>query len=127
MPRLRSVLEKIDLDYEVFFVDDGSSDPDRAPAGQSGRKRLSHQGSRFSRNFGHQAAITAGLDLAGGDAVVIMDADLQDPPELLPEMVKLFRQGYEVVSAQRQTRAGEGRSKKTDGGRILLVHETLCG
>jgi dolichol-phosphate mannosyltransferase len=66
----------------------------------------------FSRNFGHQAAITAGLDFASGDAVVVMDADLQDPPELLPEMVARFGQGFDVVSAQRVGRDGEGAFKR---------------
>ena len=66
----------------------------------------------FSRNFGHQAAITAGLDFASGDAVVVMDADLQDPPSLIPEMVALYRQGYDVVSAQRVSREGEGLFKR---------------
>jgi len=112
MGRLRSVLEQIDFDYELVFIDDGSSDDtgrllQSLAAGDYRVKVLS-----FSRNFGHQAAITAGLDFAGGDAVVIMDADLQDPPELIPEMVKLFMQGYEVVSAQRQARPGDGPCKR---------------
>jgi glycosyltransferase involved in cell wall biosynthesis len=66
----------------------------------------------FSRNFGHQAAITAGLDFASGDAVVIMDADLQDPPALLPQMVSLYEEGFDVVSAQRVGRKGEGPFKR---------------
>jgi glycosyltransferase involved in cell wall biosynthesis len=66
----------------------------------------------FSRNFGHQAAITAGLDFASGDAVAVMDADLQDPPDLLPEMMVLLEQGYDVVSAQRIKRSGEGPVKR---------------
>src|SRR5260370_1043770 len=67
---------------------------------------------RFSRNFGHQAAVTAGLDFANGDAVVVMDADLQDPPELLPRMLDLFEQGYDVVSPQRISREAETRFKR---------------
>ena len=70
----------------------------------------------FSRNFGHQAAITAGLDIAAGDAVVVMDADLQDPPELLPELVELYRQGFDVVSAQRVGRTGETAFKRATAG-----------
>src|SRR5205823_5403432 len=66
----------------------------------------------FSRNFGHQAAITAGLDFAEGDAVGVMDADLQDPPELLPNMLRLLLHGYDVVSAQRQARPGDGAFKR---------------
>jgi len=67
---------------------------------------------RFSRNFGHQAAVTAGLDFANGDAVVVMDADLQDPPELLLRMLSLFEQGYDIVSPQRNSRDGETQFKR---------------
>jgi len=66
----------------------------------------------FTRNFGHQAAITAGLDFAAGDAAVIMDADLQDPPELIPQMIELYEQGFDVVSPQRISRAGESWFKR---------------
>src|SRR5215471_20930064 len=62
---------------------------------------------RFSRNFGHQLAITAGMDAASGDAVIIMDADLQDPPDVIPQMVEKWREGYEVVYGRRQRREGE--------------------
>jgi dolichol-phosphate mannosyltransferase len=116
LPALLSTLRRVFSDssqnYEIVFVDDGSSDGTvdllkRAAAEDSRMKVLF-----FSRNFGHQAAITAGLDFAAGDAVVVMDADLQDPPELLAEMVSLLDQGYDVVSAQRITRSGEGALKK---------------
>jgi dolichol-phosphate mannosyltransferase len=66
----------------------------------------------FSRNFGHQIAITAGLDFAGGDAVIIMDADLQDPPEILGDMVRLYEAGFDIVSAQRVTRQGDSAYKR---------------
>ena len=104
---LHRVLRDMDLDHEVIFVNDGSRDETQQLllAAAAGDRRIKVLG--FSRNFGHQAAITAGLDFAAGDAVVVMDADLQDPPELLPEMVALFRQGYDVVSAQRVQRDGE--------------------
>jgi len=108
---LRRTLAK-NYDYEVILVDDGSVD------GTSDTlKRLTHEDPRlkaifFSRNFGHQAAITAGLDFASGDAVAVMDGDLQDPPELLPEMLTLLESGYDVVSAQRLTREGDGFFKR---------------
>jgi polyisoprenyl-phosphate glycosyltransferase len=108
---LRRTLAK-DYDYEVILVDDGSVD------GTSDTLRhLTQEDPRlkaifFSRNFGHQAAITAGLDFASGDAVAVMDADLQDPPELLPEMLTLLDNGYDVVSAQRLTREGDGFFKR---------------
>src|SRR5205807_8506501 len=98
--------------YEVIFVDDGSVD------GTSNELRFAASADPhlkvlfFSRNFGHQAAITAGLDFASGDAVAVMDADLQDPPELLPQMLELLDQGYDVVSAQRISRSGDGMLKR---------------
>ena len=98
--------------YEVILVDDGSidgtSDALRHAASADPRLKVLF----FSRNFGHQAAITAGLDFAAGDAVAVMDADLQDPPELLPQMVELLDQGYDVVSAQRMSRDGDGLLKR---------------
>jgi dolichol-phosphate mannosyltransferase len=108
---LRRVLSKMDAEYEILFVDDGSTDRtweiiQNSAASDSRIKVL-----RFSRNFGHQAAVTAGLDFVSGD-VVIMDGDLQDPPELIPGMFRLYVQGYDVVSAQRVSRAGESRLKR---------------
>jgi glycosyltransferase involved in cell wall biosynthesis len=100
------------LKWEVIFVNDGSTDESldmmrRAALADRRVKALS-----FPRNFGHQAAITAGLDFAQGDAVVVMDADLQDPPEILPQMVELLQKGYDVVSPQRVSREGETLFKR---------------
>jgi dolichol-phosphate mannosyltransferase len=105
------------MDWEVIFVNDGSTDDSldilqRAAQSDSRRVRVLS----FSRNFGHQAAITAGLDFAEGDAVAVMDADLQDPPELLPRMVTLLEQGYDVVSPQRAARHGESIFKRLTAG-----------
>jgi glycosyltransferase involved in cell wall biosynthesis len=109
---LTQILPQIDADYELLFVNDGSNDDSlrflRGVASSDPRVKVLG----FSRNFGHQAAITAGLDFANGDAVVVMDADLQDPPELLPKMMELYRQGYDVVSAQRVVRHGDGMFKR---------------
>jgi dolichol-phosphate mannosyltransferase len=109
---LRPVLDGMDCEHEIVFIDDGSRDGSRRllEAAAAADPRVKVLG--FSRNFGHQAAITAGLDFASGDAVVVMDADLQDPPELLPEMVARFEQGFDVVSAQRVGRDGEGLFKR---------------
>ncbi len=114
---LRMILARLDkalsgLKWEVIFVNDGSTDESlglmcRAALADRRVKVLS-----FPRNFGHQAAITAGLDFAQGDAVVVMDADLQDPPEILPQMVELLREGYDVVSPQRMSRQGETLFKR---------------
>jgi glycosyltransferase involved in cell wall biosynthesis len=113
LPALARVLERMDCGYEIVFVNDGSTDGTarllRAAAAADPAVKVLE----FSRNFGHQAAITAGLDFAAGDAVVVMDADLQDPPELLPQMVELYRRGYDVVSPQRVARAGDGAFKRT--------------
>ena len=113
MVRLRPLLRNMDCDCELIFVNDGSTDETgRILAGWSAGDRRVKLLS-FSRNFGHQVAVTAGLDFANGDAVVVMDADLQDPPELLPEMLRLMVQGYDVVSAQRQARPGDGFWKRS--------------
>jgi polyisoprenyl-phosphate glycosyltransferase len=100
------------LTWECIFVDDGSTDMTprilELAAIEDSRIKLL----RFSRNFGHQVAVTAGLDFANGDAVVVMDADLQDPPELLPRMLDLFSQGYDIVSPQRISRESETRFKR---------------
>ncbi len=100
------------FDWELIFVNDGSTDASAEIIRRAGveDKRVKLLG--LSRNFGHQAAITAGLDFADGDAVIVMDADLQDPPELLPKMLELFEQGYDVVSPQRTAREGETLFKR---------------
>jgi polyisoprenyl-phosphate glycosyltransferase len=110
MLRLRQALSN--LNWELIFVDDGSTDSSLDIIRQAALRDQRVKAISFSRNFGHQAAVTAGLDFAEGDAVVVMDADLQDPPELLPEMVRLFEQGYDVVSPQRTARGGETAFKK---------------
>src|SRR5262249_3124136 len=92
---LRNVLEPLDIEYELLFVNDCSSDNTRKILEGYAERDPRIKVLSFSRNFGHQAAVTAALDFAEGDAVVVMDADLQDPPELLPQMLELFRQGYD--------------------------------
>jgi polyisoprenyl-phosphate glycosyltransferase len=105
--RLTEFLKKLALDAEVLFVDDGSKD-----ASLPLLRTLCESDSRFkviafSRNFGHQSAITAGVDYARGEAVVVMDADLQDPPQIVLEMIAKWREGFDVVYAQRRSREGE--------------------
>jgi len=90
--------------YEIVFVNDASKDKSLEKISALAQKDKHVRILDFSRNFGHQIAITAGLDYAEGDAVIIMDSDLQDPPEILPEMVKKWREGYEIVYAKRRTR-----------------------
>lgn len=109
--RLAELLAALALDCEVVFVNDGSKDDSlrllREMAGREPRYRVAS----FSRNFGHQRAITCGMDLARGKAVVVMDADLQDPPEVILEMVAKWRDGYDVVYGRRRSRAGETKFK----------------
>ena len=110
--RLGALLERAAPRHEVWLVNDGSSDGTEAMLGTiclpGSRWRALH----FSRNFGHQAAVAAGLRHAGGRAVVVMDADLQDPPELLEQLLERWRAGYEVVYAQRVSRDREGPAKR---------------
>ncbi len=101
-----------EVTWEVIFVDDGSTDATPNILAREALRDERIKLLRFSRNFGHQAAVTAGLDFANGDAVVVMDADLQDPPELLLRMLDLFEKGYDIVSPQRNSREGETRFKR---------------
>lgn len=110
MERLRSALHE--ASWEAIFVDDGSTDATPAILEREAMRDPRVKVIRLSRNFGHQAAVTAGLDYADGDAVAVMDADLQDPPELLKSMLELFSRGYDIVSPQRNTRAGETMFKR---------------
>lgn len=109
--RLSEVADSLDGESEFVFVDDGSTDRSRGLLFGFHERDPRVKVVSLSRNFGHQLAISAGLDFARGDAVVIMDADLQDPPELVPLMAKRWREGYEVVNAQRNERPGESRVK----------------
>jgi polyisoprenyl-phosphate glycosyltransferase len=110
--RLTNVLIKMAVRYELLFVNDGSSDATGdildTLAMNDAQVRILH----FSRNFGQQFAVTAGFDHAIGDCVLLMDADLQDPPEIIPDMYALWAQGHDIVYGQRTTREGETGIKK---------------
>src|ERR1051326_3177259 len=108
--RIREALRRVN--WEIIFVDDGSTDGSLEIIRRAALLEPRIKAIGFSRNFGHQTAITAGLDFANGDAVAIMDADLQDPPELLPRMLDLLQQGYDVVSPRRVSRDGETLFKR---------------
>ncbi len=110
--KMTNVLTNIsNYDYEIICIDDGSKDRTldilRSIAIEDSKLKVIS----FSRNFGHQCAVTAGLKVVSGDAIIIIDADLQDPPELIPEMLKLWEQGYEVIYGKRKSRKGESPFK----------------
>lgn len=110
--RLSQAVSAIDdFEHELIFVDDGSSDGTFEVLSEIQSRDPHARIIRLSRNFGHQIAVTAGLEAARGDVVVVIDADLQDPPEVIREMVDLWRSGNHVVYGSRTTRAGESRFK----------------
>ena len=105
--RFAEVLSEAGIAYELLFVDDGSRDATWATIQSEAAKNPAVRGISFSRNFGKEAAIFAGLQEAKGDACVVTDCDLQFPPEVIPQMVELWQQGYEVVEGKKSTRGAE--------------------
>jgi polyisoprenyl-phosphate glycosyltransferase len=126
LERVRGVFAVRNEDWELLLVDDGSTDGSAewavAQAAQDRHVRVL----RLSRNFGHQLAITAGLDRADGDAVAVMDADLQDPPETIAAMIDKWREGHEVVYAIRRSRAGDSWTKKLLAAGFYRVFRRLA-
>lgn len=123
--RLTPVLEGCASSHEIVLVDDGSSDGTLAVMRELAAKDARVKFVSFSRNFGHEIATTAGLDHANGHAVVLIDADLQDPPELITQMVARWRAGADVVYAQRRARAGENAFKKITSWLFYRVIDRL--
>lgn len=110
--RIKSVLNKIEkYENEIIFINDGSRDKTLELLEEIARKDEKVKIISFSRNFGHQAAVTAGLKEATGDAIIIMDADMQDPPELIPQMIALWEEGNDVIYGKRKKRKGESAFK----------------
>jgi len=110
--RMTKVMTDLGESYELVFINDGSKDNSLALVMELAQKDEQVKYLDFSRNFGHQIAVTAGIDAAKGDALVIIDADLQDPPELIQEMFGKYKEGFEVVYAKRRKRKGETIFKK---------------
>ncbi len=110
--RLDSLLDGLDGSSEVVLVDDGSTDRTFGLIEKHSAEDHRYRGIRLSRNFGHQVAITAGMEHAKGRAVVVMDADLQDPPEVVGEMIARWKEGFAVVAGRRVARQGEKVSKR---------------
>lgn len=124
--RLAAVFQEQPETAEFLFIDDGSTDRSVAVLKDIQQKDSRVRLLRLSRNFGHQIAITAGLDHASGDAVVIIDADLQDPPEVIPDLLSKWREGADVVFAVRRSRAGETWLKKALAATFYLIFRSLA-
>ena len=110
--RLTNSVKKVSDNYELIFVNDGSKDHSLTVLKQFAEKDSHIKYISFSRNFGHQIAVTAGFNYCRGNTVVIIDADLQDPPELIKELYEKMKEGYDVVYAKRKSRQGESFLKK---------------
>jgi glycosyltransferase involved in cell wall biosynthesis len=123
--RLSSVLEQLDGSAEVIFVDDGSEDDSFERMIEISLRDPRFKVLQLSRNFGHQTAITAGLDFAAGNAVIVMDADLQDPPEVVLTMAQRWREGFDIVYAVRKERLGENRFKRYTAARFYRLLRRL--
>jgi glycosyltransferase involved in cell wall biosynthesis len=125
--RLRAFLDEVGEPWEVIFIDDGSKDRSLVMLRELAARETRYKVIAFARNFGHQMAITAGIDRADGDAVVVMDADLQDPPEVVRAMVARWREGYDVVYGVRQKRHGETWFKKASAALFYRLLRAMLG
>ncbi len=123
--RVAAALEGID--YELILVDDGSKDATAAAMARAAAADSRVKIVALSRNFGHQPALTAGLDHARGDVIVMLDGDLQDPPEVIPEMLEKWREGVDVVYAVRQQRLGETAFKRVTARGFYRTFRRLTG
>ncbi len=126
LDRVAKTMEGQPEDWEIIFVDDGSTDGSAAWVAEAARKDPRVKMLRMSRNFGHQIAITAGMDHSNADAVVIIDADLQDPPEVISDLLAKWREGVEVVYAVREQREGETWMKKFLAASFYRVFRNLA-
>lgn len=127
MRRLKASLSAIKIPFEVVLVDDGSKDRTWELLKQHRQTFSELKIIRLSRNRGHQIALTCGLDQARGEVVIIMDADLQDPPELILPMIELWKQGFDVVYGQRRQREGETISKKLFAHAFYRMFHRITG
>ena len=125
--RTSAVLQELQTEWELILVDDGSTDGSREVIRQLHGRDSRVKAIFLSRNFGHEIASTAGLDAAQGDAVILMDADLQDPPEVISQLVEKWRQGYEIVSAQRVRRGGVSIFRKVTAHLFYRFMNFLIG
>lgn len=122
---LAELLEGHSIDYELIFISDGSGDATFEQIQKAAEGNPKVKGAEFSRNFGKEAAIFAGLKLAAGDAVVVMDCDLQHPPEVIPQMWKLWQNGAEVVEGIKESRGKESLAHKLSAGLFYRIMSRL--
>ena len=123
--RICSVIENLPYDFTIYYVDDGSTDD--TPALLKALDNARVQVLELSRNFGHQAALTAGMEATLGDIVITMDGDGQHPPEMIPEMIDLVNQGYDVVQTQRADEAQPASFKKWTSGLFYRLINSISG
>ena len=123
--RIDALMDSLDAPVETIFVDDGSSDSSSIFLSAKAREDRRYRFIGLSRNFGHQIAITAGMEAARGRAIVVMDADLQDPPEVVHDMIARWKEGFQVVYAKRLTREAESAFKKVTANLFYRVLERL--
>lgn len=122
---LSEILEQNEIDYELVFISDGSRDGTYAEIVKAAAENPRVKGAEFSRNFGKEAGIFAGLELASGDAVIVMDCDLQHPPQMIPQMWKLWQDGVEVVEGVKSDRGKESLGYKLSAGLFYRIMSRL--
>ncbi len=125
--RLLEVIKQLPCDFQLIFVDDGSRDETPTFLERWAQEDSRVGVARLSRNFGHQAAISAGLDLSQADVTVIMDADLQDPPEVIPKMIEKYRDGFDIVYGRRSERRGETIFKRVSAFLFYRLMKLIIG
>lgn len=125
LERVVPVLTALKIGYEIIFIDDGSTDRTAEVIRQCAARDPAVQLVRLTRNFGKEAALTAGLDFVRGDGVIPMDVDLQDPPALIPEFVRLWREGYDVVYGQRVERDSDTATKRATAGLFYRIFNSV--
>ncbi len=124
---LRDIIDSLPYTVAIYYVNDGSMDATSESLAALAEKDKRIQVIELSRNFGHQAALTAGIDASRGDLVITMDCDGQHPPELIPEMVNLFKQGYDLIQGQRSDAVAMGAFKKWTSGGFYKILNLVSG
>lgn len=122
---LTKIMDDTHEEYELIFINDGSRDATFAKVLEASKEKPQVKGISFSRNFGKEAAIFAGLEIASGDAVVVLDCDLQHPPTLIPDMMKLWKEGFEVVEGVKSSRGKESLFHKICAGTFYSIMSHL--